>query len=157
MPNHADAHDRDKLLRWQKDLAATPVDAPTVYAIFLVSRADTAAHDIFRAFRASFEERKAGFAHLVIFGQHGVSATVRKLQEALALPPDSPPTLVLFTDGEAPDIIALPPGAANGDEEGWAAALQRAEGVMGGKCGNGLMVREQVRGICYSVVESGRM
>ena len=88
MPNHADAHDRDKLLRWQKDLAATTDTAPPVYAVFLVSEKDTTAHDIFRAFRTSFEERRAGFAHLVIFGQHGVSATVRDLQGELALPPN---------------------------------------------------------------------
>ena len=48
--------DRDKLLRWQKDLAGSAADAPAVYAIFLVSETDRSAHDIFRAFRTSFEK-----------------------------------------------------------------------------------------------------
>ena len=112
MPSHADNHDRDKLRRWQKDLAGAAPDAPPVFAIFLVSEADRAAHDIFRAFRSSFEERNAGFAHLVIFGQHGVSDTVNRLLAELNLPPDSWPTLALFTgSAEAPAaIIPLPAG-----------------------------------------------
>ena len=71
MPTRADTHDLDKLKRWQKDLETTPDDAPAVYAIFLVSEADTAAHNIFRAFRTSFEERQASFAHLVISASTG--------------------------------------------------------------------------------------
>ena len=133
MPSHADTHDLDKLRRWQKDLEATPDDAPAVFAIFLVSEADTAAHDVFRAFRASFEERKAGFAHLVIFGQHGVSTTVRALQGNLGLAEDGLPTLVLFGGGadDGPEFVRLP-ATARVDEDGddWQAALARAEGVM---------------------------
>ncbi len=112
MPSHADIHDLDKLDRWQKDLAVAAPDAPPVYALFLVSEADRAAHDIFRAFRSSFESRNAGFAHLVIFGQHGVSDTVNRLLAELNLPPDSWPTLALFTgSAEAPaTIIPLPVG-----------------------------------------------
>ena len=110
--SHADIHDLDKLNRWQKDLAVAAPDAPPVFAIFLVSESDKTAHDIFRAFRSSFEERKAGFAHLVIFGQHGVSDTVHRLLAELNLPPDSWPTLALFTgSAEAPaTIIPLPVG-----------------------------------------------
>ncbi len=112
MPSHADNHDRDKLRRWQKDLAVAAPDAPPVFAIFLVSESDKTAHDIFRAFRSSFEERNAGFAHLVIFGQHGVSDTVNRLLAELNLPPDSCPTLALFTgSAETPaTIIPLPVG-----------------------------------------------
>ena len=110
--SHADIHDLDKLNRWQKDLAVAAPDAPPVFAIFLVSESDKTAHDIFRAFRSSFESRKAGFAHLVIFGQHGVSDTVNRLLAELNLPPDSWPTLALFTgSAEAPaTIIPLPVG-----------------------------------------------
>ena len=112
MPSHADIHDLDKLDRWQKDLAVAAPDAPPVFAIFLVSESDKTAHDIFRAFRSSFESRNAGFAHLVIFGQHGVSDTVNRLLAELNLPPDSRPTLALFTgSAEAPaTIISLPVG-----------------------------------------------
>ena len=112
MPSHADIHDLDKLDRWQKDLAVAAPDAPPVFAIFLVSESDKTAHDIFRAFRSSFESRNAGFAHLVIFGQHGVSDTVHRLLAELNLPPDSRPTLALFTgSAEAPaTIIPLPVG-----------------------------------------------
>ena len=122
--SHADIHDLDKLNRWYRDLTAHPddgtadgtengpPDSPTVYALFLVSESDKTAHDIFRAFRSSFESRKAGFAHLVIFGQHGVSDTVNRLLAELNLPPDSWPTLALFTgSAEAPaTIIPLPVG-----------------------------------------------
>ena len=118
--SHADNHDRDKLRRWQSDLAAVAPDAPAVYAIFLVSEADKAAHDIFRTFRTSFEERfedrEAGFAHLVIFGQHGISATLRRIQAELDLLPEELPTLALFggdaEDAEyiTADVISLPRG-----------------------------------------------
>ena len=110
-----------------------------MYAIFLVSEADTAAHDIFRAFRASFEERQAGFAHLVIFGQHGISTAVRALRQELDLAGDGLPMLVLF-GGDAddgPEIVRLPAGGTNDDAKpgggnDWHAALERAERVMDG-------------------------
>ena len=108
MPSRADTHDLDKLKRWQKDLEATPEGGPAVYAIFLVSERDTVAHDTFRIFRDSFEDRNAGFAHLVIFGQHGVSATARTLQVELGLPDDSLPALVLVGgDAEDADYITM--------------------------------------------------
>ena len=162
MPSHADTHDRDKLLRWQKDLAAAAPDAPPVYAVFLVSAADTAAHDIFRAFRGSFEERKAGFAHLVIFGQHGISTTVRALQQELGLPEDGLPTLALFVGKDTPTVILLPPGAPAGKPEaaGWLAALAKAEVVMDAGMGDGgalelnRVVKQRVADLCRAVVES---
>lgn len=126
--SHADNHDRDKLRRWQSDLAAVAPDAPAVYAIFLVSEADKAAHDIFRTFRTSFEERfedrEAGFAHLVIFGQHGISATLRRIQAELDLLPEELPTLALFggdaEDAEyiTADVISLPRGGPSDSDSG---------------------------------------
>ena len=156
MPSHADTHDLDKLRRWQKDLEATPDDAPAVYAIFLVSEADTAAHDTFRAFRASFEERKAGFAHLVIFGQHGVSTTVHALQGNLGLAEDGLPTLVLFggDTGLEPQVVPLPAGTRDAVKpEGgndWHAALERAEMAMDaeGVAGLGRAVKGRVVDLC---------
>ena len=122
MPSHADTHDLDKLKRWQRELEAIMPDAPAVYAIFLLSEVDTEAHAIFRAFRDSFEERNAGLAHLVIFGQHGVSTTVRALQPELSLAENMLPALVIFggdtEDGEyiTADTIALPRGGPDNPE-----------------------------------------
>jgi hypothetical protein len=128
MTTHADNHDLDKLKRWEKDLEATPADAPPVFAIFLVSAEDRAAHDVFRAFRTRFEEQKLGFAHLVIFGQHGVSETARRLQARFGLEERVGPSLVLFSglDSE-PQIVSLPSGEKGDgytDEgSGWRDAL----------------------------------
>ena len=99
MTTRADRHDVDKLHRWRQDLLDSPSSPFPVYAVFLVSEADTAAHDIFRRFRSSFEEREAGFGNLVIFGQHGVSTTVHLLLEQLGLASDALPMLVLW-DGQ---------------------------------------------------------
>lgn len=165
MPSHADTHDLDKLMRWQKDLAAAAPDAPAVYAVFLVSAADTAAHDIFRAFRDSFEERKAGFAHLVIFGQHGISTTVRALQQELGLPENALPTLLLYggdTDDE-PQVIPLPAGATSNVElagDDWHSALAKAEEIMNAGIGDAvppelnLAAKKQVTDLCNAVVKS---
>jgi hypothetical protein len=122
MTSHADTHDLDKLKRWQKDLEADSPDSPAVYAIFLVSERDTVAHETFRIFRDSFEERGAGFAHLVIFGQHGVSETARRLGAELELAEDMLPTLALFggdaEDGEyiTMDLISLNRGSESEPE-----------------------------------------
>ena len=116
MPTRADTHDLDKLKRWQKDLVEDTPHAPAVYALFLVSGEDTVAHDVFRKFRTSFEAREAGFAHLVIFGQHGISSTARAFQQELGLAENPLPTLVIFggdtDDGEyiTADVISLPRG-----------------------------------------------
>ena len=138
MPSHADNHDLDKLKRWQKDLEATP-SPPAVYAVFLVSERDTVAHDTFRIFRDSFEERKAGFAHLVIFGQHGVSATARALQVELGLPDGGLPALALFGgDTEDGDYITLDMASLNRGSEAepeptaayWTSAIFWSDEVM---------------------------
>lgn len=78
--SHADRHDLDKLKRWHDGLREPQsADAPgggfPVCAAFLVTGEDRAAHDIFRCYRAAFEELGGQFQHLVIFGQHGLSGT----------------------------------------------------------------------------------
>jgi len=108
MSSRADSHDLDKLARWRRDLTANMPARFPVYAIFLVSADDRAAHDVFRKFRSSFEARRAGFEHLVIFGQHGVSSTARSLLEEFGLPQDAIPTLALLAPSEAATVYALP-------------------------------------------------
>ena len=156
MPSRADTHDLDKLKRWQKDLEATPDDAPPVFAIFLVSGEDRAAHDVFRAFRAGFEESGLGFAHLVIFGQHGISETARRLQARFGLEIGGKPSLAFFSgEGVQPQIISLPSGEMGEDsretESGWREALDHAVAQLGeGSSGNTALV-ETLRKICVDV------
>ena len=131
MPSRADTHDLDKLNRWQKDLETTPAGAPPVFAVFLVSGEDRAAHNVFRTFRSSFEERNLGFAHLVIFGQHGVSETAQSLRAQFGLEAESGPSLVLISgDGSQPQIVSLPAGegsdACREIGSGWREALDLA-------------------------------
>ncbi|MYC30316.1 MAG: hypothetical protein F4X65_09530 [Chloroflexi bacterium] len=162
MPSRADAHDLDKLNRWWSDLESTGPEAPPVYAIFLVSGEDTGAHNIFRAFRTSFEERKLGFAHLVIFGQHGVSGTVRQLRSHFGVPEDGGPTLILFA-GESlqPEVVGLPSGSSTGkdlvnDSSGvpdWPEALKRTEAVIADGGAGGSETLASVKGLCARVLE----
>lgn len=159
MPTHADNHDLDKLRRWQKDLEATPEDAPPVFAIFLVSDADRGAHDVFRAFRTSFEEQRLGFAHLVIFGQHGASETARRLRDRFGLEEGIGPSLVLFSGlGSEPQIVSLPSGE-EGDgytDEGsvWREALNSSIGTVDGGTRQGREVLDAVAEICRLVMDS---
>lgn len=120
MTNRADQHDLDKLDRWQKALTEPRTNNFPVYAVFLVSEADQAAHDIFRAFRKSFEQRDAGFGNLVIFGQHGVSSVLHALLSKLTLTQDSIPLLALLTspDDSPVYILPLPPGDASDPNTG---------------------------------------
>jgi hypothetical protein len=81
--------------------------------MFLVSAQDRVAHDIFRRFRASFEARAARYEHLVIFGQHGISSTVRTLLKEFGLVAGaghvvSLPVLLLFAGPLATIIYTLP-------------------------------------------------
>ena len=110
--SHADSHDRDKLDRWRQGLEQDHASSFPVCAIFLVSEKDQYAHDSFRRFRDSFERRNAGFHHLVIFGQHGVSTTVRALLAKLSLAPDQLPCLMMTAGGEGKEaaVFPLPPG-----------------------------------------------
>ena len=115
----ADQHDLDKLKRWRQSLGDSAGDFP-VYAVFLVSEADRMAHDIFRTFRKSFEERNAGFESLVIFGQHGVSEVVYALLAEFGLTTSSLPSLLLII---APQnsrryALALHPGEVRPSDPG---------------------------------------
>lgn len=142
MDSRADTHDRDKLERWRREISAAldSVASPSsgsgfpVYAVFLVSEEDRAAHDIFRRFRTSFESRGAGFQHLVIFGQHGVSSTVRGLLDKLGLPVAATPCLALFAGPAA--VLActlhLPAGGGcigchGGNDATWRQVLAQVE------------------------------
>tara|TARA_B100000745_G_scaffold184709_1_gene121092 strand:- start:127 stop:663 length:537 start_codon:yes stop_codon:yes gene_type:complete len=120
MTNRSDQHDLDKLDRWQEALTEPRSHSFPVYAVFLVSEADQAAHDIFRAFRNSFEQRGAGFGNLVIFGQHGVSSMVHAMLSRLTLTQDSIPLLALLTspDDSLVYILPLPPGDASDPNTG---------------------------------------
>ena len=116
MPHHYDAHDHDKLQRWHNDLRATPIapDQFPVIALFLVKPQATAAHEIFRRYRAEFTARDAPFAHLVIFGMHGVSSAVRALLTLTGLSENDLPTLLLApaSDPSAAIAVTLPSGAS---------------------------------------------
>ncbi len=125
MTSHADNHDRDKLTRWRGDLTSGDASTFPVYAVFLVTPEDRPAHDIFRAYRGSFEERGAGFQHLIIFGQHGVSTTVKGLLAELGLGLDSLPLLGLFPGppSDAIHTIGLRQGDYRPGESGDSKAL----------------------------------
>ena len=127
--SHADTHDLDKLARWYSGLSGNEVGQFPVHAMFLVSSDDRAAHDIFRQFRFSFETHAAQFHHLVIFGQHGISSTVRKLLGELGLPAGSLPVLVLFDRPSNKTLYAvpLPSGGGTGYDGGWIGVLARVE------------------------------
>ncbi len=156
MPTHADTHDLDKLRRWHKDLETTTGDAPPVFAIFLVSGEDRAAHDVFRAFRSGFEELSVGFAHLVIFGQHGVSDTARRLRARFGLEEAAGPSLVLFSGhGSQPQVVSLPAGD-DGDAHpdagrGWRDALDHAVSRIGEKVNHEAALLEGLREICVEL------
>ena len=117
MPSRADSHDADKLRRWRTDLSDSPSPTFPVSAMFLVSERDKAAHDVFRSFRTSFEDRGAGFGNLVIFGQHGVSTTVHAMLQQLGLAAEALPVLALWQGSEFPQVchLPLPAGEAGQD------------------------------------------
>ncbi len=130
----ADQHDEDKLARWQRDLGGGVSGGFPLHAVFLVSEGDRAAHDVFRAFRSRFEELGAGFQHLVIFGQHGVSQAERMLLARLGLAADNLPSLVLLTASNPPLVYFLPlrsgdvgPEAKEPDRAPWHRVLAQVE------------------------------
>ena len=109
MSHHYDEHDHDKLLRWRNDLrdAAIDSDGFPAMALFLVKPQATGAHEIFRRYRAEFEQRDASFAHLVIFGMHGVSTTVKGLLERTGLAEDDLPVMMLAPAADPSAVIAV--------------------------------------------------
>ena len=121
-PTQADRHDLDKLTRWKTALDAAPNNNPDPFpacAIFLVSPQDHAAHNIFRQYRAAFEELGANFHHLVIFGQHGISTTTTTFLTELDLKPDSIPQLAIVPLHQATRVyhIPLPQGDQNEESD----------------------------------------
>ncbi len=132
--SHPDSHDADKLARWQQDLLASTGGRFPVHAVFLVSADDPAAHDIFRQYRSSFESLDAGFQHLVIFGQHGVSRAELSLLGEFGLSETDIPTLVLVVPSEGNTVysLSLPAGNAADPAPGqspqpWQEALATVE------------------------------
>ncbi len=129
--SHADRHDLDKLARWKSGLDAADEDEGPFPAcgIFLVSGEDRASHDIFRQYRSVFEELGAGFHHLVIFGQHGVSTTQVAFLNELGQGQASVPLLAIAPLSEGTGTvycIELPKGERDGEldaEQTWGAAL----------------------------------
>ena len=113
--NRADQHDEDKLKRWLSALLEENSNDFPIHALFLVSDSDQYAHDIFRGFRRQFEQSGAGFQHLVILGQHGISKSELGLLSSLKLLPEWVPCLIVFVAGD-PTLfkrIKLPGGACD--------------------------------------------
>ncbi|MCY4556120.1 MAG: hypothetical protein OXF79_07020 [Chloroflexi bacterium] len=114
MSHHYDQHDHEKLLRWRDDLTAAPIgpEGFPAMALFLVKPQATGSHEIFRRYRTEFEKRDASFAHLVVFGMHGVSATVRGLLDQADLSESDLPVMLLApsTDPCAVTVVRLPSG-----------------------------------------------
>jgi hypothetical protein len=114
MSHHYDEHDHDKLVRWRTDLQATMIDPEgfPAMALFLVKPQATGSHEIFRRYRTEFENRDASFAHLVVFGMHGISTTVRSLLEQVGLSESDLPVMMLApsADPGAVTAVRLPSG-----------------------------------------------
>ncbi len=135
--SYADSHDLEKLTRWNRELLSGGSGESSgrfpVLALFLVGPDDRFAHDVFRVFRSSFEERGAEYQHLTIFGQHGVSTTARELLAALELTEASLPMLALFSDASACQGWTLPIPKGNSastddpSEAAWRSVLDRVE------------------------------
>jgi hypothetical protein len=161
MSSHADQHDLDKLGRWHRELTKGSPGTFPVFAIFLVSAEDRVAHDIFRKFRNSFEVRHAGFANLVIFGQHGISTTAQSLSAELGLSQESLPALALVARADTSSVytLPLPPGASEvvSDEgpgrEEWQKALTTVEEAADRE--NESLSLEAVRGVTRRQLDRG--
>jgi hypothetical protein len=159
MSSHADQHDLDKLGRWHRDLTKGSRSRFPVFAIFLVSPDDRAAHDIFRKFRSSFEARNAEFENLVVFGQHGVSITAQSLLAEFGLTRESLPALALVARADTSSVYTLPlPSEANetglNEEPGredWQKALTAVEDAA--DQGNGLLSLDAVPGLTPSQLD----
>ena len=121
MAETPDSHDLDKLTRWHEGLMSASGQGFPVCALFLASGEDNRAHDIFRVYRTAFEEMRAGFHDLVIFGQHGMSTTCAALIPGLGFSSLQTPALVLINSGETGLVFhttGLPGGAlAEGEIE----------------------------------------
>lgn len=142
--SHADRHDLDKLARWKTGLDSAGEDASANFpacAIFLVSPEDRASHDIFRRYRSVFEELGGGFHHLVIFGQHGVSATQEAFLAEVGMEQGGVPLLAIAPTNGSGDgdgsvyCLELPKGDGHGelnDSQDWGAALEKIRAAASG-------------------------
>ena len=120
----ADNHDLDKLTRWQGELASAASNSFPLHAVFLVSEEDRTAHDIFRAYRSGVQDLGAAFHHLVIFGQHGLSSTVKQMVPRMGLGTSPLPLLLLFHDATDAEVYTLPlPSGASEDDRRWEGVL----------------------------------
>ena len=110
MSHHYDQHDHEKLLRWRDDLAAASIDPEgfPAMALFLVKPQATGSHEIFRRYRTEFEKRDASFVHLVVFGMHGVSATVRGLLDQAGLSEEVLPVVIMAPSADPCAVTAVP-------------------------------------------------
>ena len=115
MNSNYDKHDFDKLTRWYRELLDYDDMKFNYIAVFVTREYDEVAHKIFRGYRRAFESKGATFANLVIFGQHGFSATGEAVlrafhSESLRLP------ILFVIDFSSPSIaykISLPSGSSN--------------------------------------------
>ena len=152
--SHADRHDLDKLARWKEGLdgvAGAERASFPVCAIFLVSPEDRAAHDIFRRYRSVFEELGAGFHHLVIFGQHGISTTQVAFLGEVGSEQTSVPLLAIAPTAEGSgtvSFIELPKGDRDGeldDSQTWGTVLRAVQEAASARSISGLDKIEGVR------------
>lgn len=157
--SHADSHDLDKLARWRKGLTEAGPQQFPVYAVFLVSPEDRGAHDVFREFRSSFEEGNAPFENLVIFGQHGVSSTVKGLLRRLDQPLEALPFLVLFSSlaSESFNIVSLSEENPSKAREGepWRSVLKQIKAAM--DAGEQTMELASIQGLTSHSIRGGSL
>ena len=143
MAETPDSHDLDKLIRWHEGLMSVSGQGFPVCALFLASGEDNRAHDIFRVYRTAFEELRADFHDLVIFGQHGMSTTCAALMPGLGFSSLQNPALVLIISRETGLVFhtaglpggALAEGEIEEDNSGipWRNALEVIEKAVGGE------------------------
>ena len=162
--SHADRHDLEKLARWKSGLdSAAGASGFPVCAIFLVGPEDRESHGIFRRYRSVFEELGGGFHHLVIFGQHGVSATQVAFLEEVGMEQGSVPVLAIAPVGEgsqapkAAYCLELPKGERDGelnDSQTWGVAL---EAVRAAAAGSVQLTLDGIDGVITGTLRRGAL
>ena len=157
--SHADSHDLDKLTRWRQGLVGDGPSQFPVYAVFLVGPEDRAAHDVFRGFRSSFEERDAPYENLVIFGQHGLSKTSEGLCAGLGLSQGEVPLLALFASPSAPTVYTVALEGGNSSEapngEPWRGVLGHIEAAS--EAGEKILELEAIKEVTPRPIQDGTL